>query len=152
LHVIASMQSIHACSDGPYVIERLGSERAGIGAYAWRSLIDSGAIIANGTDAPVEDIDPIANFHCAVTRLITGGTQFFPAQDMTREEALRSYTLNAAYALFQENRLGSITPGKLADMAVLSKDIMEVPVDQIRDAKVDYTIVGGTVAYSRQSN
>ncbi len=150
MHVIASMQSIHACSDGPYVIERIGSERAGTGAYAWRSLMKTGAIIANGTDAPVEDIDPIANFHCAVTRLITGGTQFFPAQNMTREEALRSYTLNAAYTLFQEDRLGSITPGKLADMVVLSKDIMTVPADQIQDAKVDYTIVGGDVAYERR--
>lgn len=148
--VIASMESIHACSDGPYVIQRLGEARAEEGAYAWRTLVKTGAIIANGTDAPVEDIDPIANFHCAVTRTITGGRTFFPAQDMTREEALRSYTLDAAYALFQERRLGSIAPGKLADLAVLSEDIMTVPVRQIPGAKVDYTIVGGKVAYNRQ--
>ncbi len=149
MHVIASMQSIHACSDGPYVIQRLGEARAETGAYAWRKLIDTGAIIANGTDAPVEDIDPIPNFDCAVTRRMKNGKAFFPQEDMTREQALRSYTINAAYAIFQEDRLGSITPGKLADLVVLSKDIMTVPVDQIPTAKVDYTLVGGQIVYQR---
>ncbi|HVB38880.1 MAG TPA: amidohydrolase [Vicinamibacterales bacterium] len=149
MHVIASMQSIHACSDGPYVIQRLGEARAAEGAYAWRKLIDAGAIIANGTDAPVEDIDPIPNFDCAVTRRMKNGQAFFPQEDMTREEALRSYTINAAYAIFQEDRLGSITPGKLADLVVLSKDIMTVPADQISSARVDDTLVGGQIVYQR---
>jgi predicted amidohydrolase YtcJ len=149
MHVIASMQSIHACSDGPYVVTRLGEARAAEGAYAWRKLIDTGAIIANGTDAPVEDINPIPNVACAVTRRLNTGQTFFPQEDMTRDEALRSYTINAAYALFQDDRLGSITPGKLADLVVLSKDIMTIPADQIATAKVDYTVVGGKVVYTR---
>lgn len=150
MHVIASMQSVHACSDGPYVITRLGEARAAEGAYAWRKLVDSGAIIANGTDAPVEDINPIPNFACAVTRRMNNGKAFFPQEDMTRDEALRSYTINAAYALFQDDRLGSITPGKLADLVVLSKDIMTIPADQIPTARVDYTLVGGNVVYERE--
>ncbi len=149
MHVIASMQSVHACSDGPYVVARLGEARAAEGAYAWRKLIDSGAIIANGTDAPVEDIDPIPNFACAVTRRLADGRTFFPDEDMTRQEALRSYTINAAYAIFQDDRLGSITPGKLADLVVLSKDIMTIPADQIPTARVDTTLVGGKVVYQR---
>lgn len=149
LHVIASMQSIHGCSDGPYVIQRLGEERAAVGAYAWRKIIDAGGIIANGTDAPVEDVNPIPNFACAVTRTLNNGQTFFPKEDMTREEALRSYTINAAYATFQEDRLGSITPGKYADLVILSKDIMTVPVDDIATAVVDETIVGGKVVYQR---
>jgi predicted amidohydrolase YtcJ len=150
MHVIASMQSVHACSDGPYVVTRLGEARAAEGAYAWRKLIDSGAIIANGTDAPVEDINPIPNFACAVTRRMNNGKTFFPQEDMTRDEALRSYTINAAYALFQEDRLGSIAPGKLADLVVLSKDIMTIPADEIATAQVDYTLVGGTIVYQRE--
>jgi hypothetical protein len=149
MHVIASMQSIHGCSDGPYVIQRLGENRAEIGAYAWRRIIDAGGIIANGTDAPVEDVNPIPNFACAVTRTMKNGQTFFPKEDMTRDEALRSYTINAAYATFQEDRLGSITPGKYADLVILSKDIMTVPVDEIATAVVDETIVGGTIVYQR---
>ncbi|MGH9410864.1 MAG: amidohydrolase [Vicinamibacterales bacterium] len=149
MHVIASMQSIHGCSDGPYVIQRLGENRAEVGAYAWRSIIDSGGIIANGTDAPVEDVNPIPNFACAVTRMMNNGHTFFPKQDMTRDEALRSYTINAAYATFQEDRLGSITPGKYADLVILSKDIMTVPPNEIATAFVDETIVGGKVVYQR---
>ncbi len=152
MHVIASMQSIHACSDGPYVATRLGQARAAEGAYAWRKLLDSGAIIANGTDAPVEDVDPIPNFACAVTRRLNTGETFFPNETMTRDEALRSYTIDAAYALFQDDRLGSIAPGKLADLVVLSKDIMTISVDQIPTARVDDTIVGGKVVYTRQAS
>ena len=149
LHVIASMESIHACSDGPYVIQRLGEERADVGAYAWRKIIDAGGVIANGTDAPVEDVNPIPNFACAITRKMNNGQTFFPKEDMTREEALRSYTINAAYATFQEDRLGSITPGKYADLVILSKDIMTVPADDVATAVVDETIVGGKVVYRR---
>ncbi|HTR77390.1 MAG TPA: amidohydrolase [Gemmatimonadaceae bacterium] len=147
LHVIASMQGIHACSDGPYVVKRLGEKRAKTGAYVWRSLMSTGAIIANGTDVPVEDEDPIPNYACSVTRRLADGTLFYPEQKMTRAEALRSYTLNAAYAMFAERRLGSLTPGKLADITVLDRDIMTVPDNQIPGTKVLYTIVGGTIAY-----
>ena len=149
MHVIASMQSIHACSDGPYVVQRLGADRASTGAYAWRKIIDAGGIIANGTDAPVEDVNPIPNFACAVTRRMNTGQTFYPNEDMTRDEALRSYTINAAYTIFQEDRLGSITPGKYADLVVLSTDIMTAPADQIAAAHVDETIVGGIVVYTR---
>jgi hypothetical protein len=149
MHVIASMQTLHACSDGPYVVKRLGEARAKAGAYAWRKLMDAGAIIANGTDAPVERLDPIPNFYCAVTRRLADGSTFFPEERMTREEALRSYTLNAAYALFEEHELGSLTPGKLGDVVVLSRDIMTIPADSIPTTKVDLTIVGGRVVYRR---
>jgi predicted amidohydrolase YtcJ len=151
LGVIASMQSIHECSDAPYVVKRLGEERAKDGAYAWRSLMDSGALIANGTDVPVEDEDPIPNFYCAVTRRSKkDGVPFHPEQAMTREEALRSYTWNNAYALFEEDELGSLKTGKLADITVLSQDIMTVPVDAIPATRVVYTLVGGKVVYRRQ--
>ncbi|HVR99323.1 MAG TPA: amidohydrolase [Thermoanaerobaculia bacterium] len=147
LGIIASMQGIHATSDGPWVLKRLGPERAKSGAYVWRSLIDSGAIIANGTDTPVEDIDPIACFYATVTRRMANGELFYPAQKMTREEALRSYTLNGAYAAFEEDVKGSITPGKLGDVVVLSKDIMKIPDTEIPTAKVVLTILGGKVRW-----
>lgn len=147
LGVIASMQGIHACSDGPYVVKRLGERRAAEGAYVWRSLLATGTVIANGTDVPVEDEDPVANFYCSITRRVKDGTQFHPEQDMTRAEALTSYTRAAAYAMFQEDRLGSLAPGKLADITVLDRDIMTVAEDRIPGTKVLYTIVGGTIAY-----
>jgi len=149
LGVIASMQGVHASSDGPWLPKRLGEKRAGEISYVWRSLLDTGAIINNGTDAPVEDIDPIASFYSSVTRMMKNGKPFHPEQSMTRTEALRSYTINNAYASFEEDRKGSITPGKLADITVLSKDIMTIPVDEIPTTRVDYTIVGGKIAYSR---
>jgi predicted amidohydrolase YtcJ len=147
LGVIAAMQGIHCTSDGPWVPVRLGEQRSREGAYVWRSLLDSGAVIAGGTDAPVEPVDPIASYHAAVTRRLPDGSQFYPEQAMTREEALRSYTIDAAYAAFEEDIKGSLVPGKLADITVLSKDILEVPADEILDAKVLYTIVGGEVRY-----
>ncbi len=149
LGVIASMQGIHCTSDGPWVIKRLGAKRAEEGAYVWQKLMRSGAIICNGTDAPVEDVDPIACFYATVTRKMKDGTLFYPEQKMSREEALRSYTLNCAYAGFEEDILGSLKPGKLADIAVLSKDIMTVPDDEILTAEVLYTIVGGKVLYQK---
>jgi len=148
LGVIASMQGIHCTSDAPWVPVRLGGERARTGAYVWRSLIDSGATVSNGTDAPVEDVDPIPNFHALVTRRPPGGEPFFPEQRMTRMEALRAYTLNAAYAAFEEEIKGSLAPGKLADVTVLSRDILTVPDDEILHAEVVYTIVGGEVLYN----
>jgi len=148
LGVIASMQSIHECSDAPYVVKRLGEERAKDGAYAWHSLIASGAIIANGTDVPVEDEDPIPNFYCAVTRRSKkDGVPFHPEQAMTREEALKSYTWNNAYATFSEDEVGSLKVGKRADIAVLSQDLLTVAEADIPATKVLYTIVGGKLAY-----
>ncbi len=149
LGVVASMQGVHCTSDGPWIPKRLGPERARSGAYLWRALLDSGAVIANGTDVPVEDIDPIASFHSSVARRMADGNQFYPAQRMTREEALRSYTLNGAYAAFEEEIKGSITPGKLADVVVLSKDILKVPEEEIPTARVDLTILGGKVRWRR---
>jgi len=148
LGVIAAMQPIHCTSDGPWVVLRLGEERAENGAYMWRSLLDSGAVIASGTDAPVEAVDPIASYHAAVTRQLPDGTFFYPGQVMTREEALRARTLDAAYAAFEEDIKGSLETGKLADVTVLSKDILTVPDDEILDTRVLYTIVGGKVRYS----
>jgi predicted amidohydrolase YtcJ len=149
LGVIASMQGIHCTSDAPYVPARLGYPRAEEGAYVWQKLIKAGAIIANGTDAPVEDVDPIASFHASVSRKLKDGSVFYPDQRMTRSEALRSYTLNGAYAGFEENIKGSITPGKLADIVVLSKDIMTVPEDEIPTTRVLYAIVGGRIVFDR---
>ena len=101
------------------------------------------------TDAPVEDVNPIVSFHSSVSRRTNTGDVFYPDQRMTREDALRSYTLNNAYAAFEEDVKGSLTPGKLADIVVLSKDIMRVPEEEIPTAQVDLTIVGGEVRYRR---
>lgn len=150
LGVIASMQSIHACSDAPYNLRRLGAERVREGAYVWRELMETGAVVTNGTDVPVEDISPMDALHCSVTRHVQGAppdSTFYPEQAMSREEALRSYTLNGAYAAFQEDVLGSLEPGKLADVVVLSGDVMTVPADSIRGAEVELTVVGGEVLY-----
>jgi predicted amidohydrolase YtcJ len=147
LGVIASMQAVHCTSDAPWVPERLGSERAAEGAYVWRSLLDAGAVVSNGTDVPVEDVDPIANFYAAVTRRTADGTPFFPEQRMTREEALAAATIHAAHAAFEDDRKGSLIPGKLADVVVLSEDILTVDESRIRDARVVMTIVGGEIRY-----
>jgi predicted amidohydrolase YtcJ len=149
LGVIPAMQGVHATSDAPWIPKRLGDQRAREGAYMWRELMRSGAVIANGTDAPVEDVSPIASFYSSVTRRTNTGEIFYGEQRMTREEALRSYTLNNAYAAFEEGMKGSITPGKLADLVVLSKDIMRVPEEEILSAEVDLTIVGGQVRHRR---
>ena len=148
LGVIAAMQGIHCTSDAPWVYKRLGAKRAEEGAYLWRDLMNSGAVVMNGTDTPVEDIDPIPGFYASVTRKLNDGSLFFPDQRMTREEALQSYTLNNAYAAFAEDVMGSLTPGKFADIVVLSKDIMTIPEDEILSARVVYTILGGNVVYS----
>jgi predicted amidohydrolase YtcJ len=147
LGVIASMQSIHATSDGPWVPKRLGAARTAAGAYVWRSLLSTGAVLAEGTDVPVEDADPIPNFYAAVTRRLADGSQFYPGQVLTREEALRAYTLTNAYAAFEEDLKGSLTPGKLADITVLSQDLLTVPEDRIRSTRVEMTILGGRVVY-----
>ena len=149
LGVIASMQPIHCTSDAPYVVERLGTARAEEGAYVWRALIDSGALIASGTDTPVEDVDPVANYYAAVSRRTRAGTVFYPAQRMSRLEALAAYTINGAVAAFQEDSRGSLKVGKLADITVLSQDITTIPEDRIPATTVRYTIVGGRIAYRK---
>jgi predicted amidohydrolase YtcJ len=150
LGVIASMQGVHCTSDGPWVPKRIGMQRAESGAYLWRSLLDAGVIVSNGTDVPVEPIDPIQNFHSTVTRLMSNGETFFPDQKMTRMEALRSMTWNAAYAAFEEQSKGSLAVGKFADITVFTKDILTVPAEEIREAKVAATIVGGQIRYRRE--
>ena len=147
LGVIASMQGIHATSDGPWVEPKLGAKRAEEGAYVWQKLMKTGAVIINGTDAPVEDVDPIASYYATVSRMMNNGERFYPDQRMSRMEALQSYTINAAYAAFEEDIKGSLTPGKLADITVLSQDILTVPEEQIPDTRVEMTIVGGEVVY-----
>jgi predicted amidohydrolase YtcJ len=149
LGVIASMEGIHCTSDAPYVLERLGEARAREGAYVWQKLMKSGAVVTNGTDAPVEDVDPIASYYASVSRKLTDGKVFYPDQRMSRMEALKSYTINGAYAGFDEDNRGSLTPGKYADITVLSKDILKIPEDDIPSAKVSYTIVGGKVLYKK---
>jgi predicted amidohydrolase YtcJ len=149
LGVIASMEGIHCTSDAPYVLARLGPKRAEEGAYVWQKLMKTGAIIANGTDAPVEDIDPIPSFYASVSRRTKDGSVFYADQRMSRMEALKSYTINAAYAGFDETVKGSLAVGKLADVTVFSKDILTIPEDQIPSAQVLYTVVGGKVEYAR---
>ena len=151
LGVIASMQAVHATSDGPWVTERLGARRSEEGAYVWQELLQSGAVVINGTDAPVEDVDPIASFYASVSRKLKDGSIFYPEQRMSRMEALRSYTLSAAYAAFEEDIKGSLLPGKLADITILSKDLMTIPEDEIPTTQVLYTIVGGKVMYDRSA-
>ncbi len=149
LGVIAAMQGIHCTSDAPYVLARLGAPRAEEGAYAWQKLMKSGAVIANGTDAPVEATDPLPGYYALVTRKQKNGEVFYGDQRMTREEALKAYTLNGAYAAFEEKTRGSLAPGKFADMTVLSADITKIPEEDIQKAEVLYTIVGGKVRYKK---
>lgn len=149
LGIIPAMQGVHATSDAPYVPARLGARRAEEGAYVWQRLMKTGAIIANGTDVPVERIDPMANFHATVTRKVKDGSVFYGEQKMNRAEALKSYTWNGAYAAKEEALKGSLTVGKLADITVLSKDIMTVAEDEIPSTRVVYTILGGKVAFKR---
>ena len=150
LGVIAAMQGVHTISDAPWIPRRLGEERARTGAYMFRELLNSGAVVANGTDVPVENINPFASFYGLVARKANDGTVFYPEQKMTREEALYSYTMANAYAAFEEALKGSITVGKLGDIVVLSKDIMTVPEDEIPTTQVEMTVVGGRVVWRRE--
>jgi predicted amidohydrolase YtcJ len=148
--VIAAMQGVHATSDGPWMPSRLGEERTRATSYVWRSLLDTGAIIANGTDTPVEKIDPIASYYSSVSRMTNTGERFSPEHVMTREEALTTYTLNNAIAAFEEDIKGTLTPGKYADIVVLSQDLLTVEEDKIPETTVDITIVGGEIKYKRE--
>jgi predicted amidohydrolase YtcJ len=150
LGVFAMMQGIHCTSDAPMVLPRLGPKRAEEGAYVWQSLIKSGTHVGNGTDTPVEDVSPIASYYASVTRIAKDGKPFYPEQKMTRIEALRSYTIENAYAAFEENLKGTLEVGKLGDITVLSQDILTVPDDRVLKTEVEYTIVGGKVVYQRK--
>ena len=148
LGAIASMQAIHCTSDSPFVEKRLGHQRSKEGAYAWRSLLDSGARLANGTDVPVEDISPIDCIYAAVTRKRKDtGFEFYTEQKMTRTEAIKSYTLDNAFAAFEEDQKGSLEIGKLADIVILSNDLLSCTDEEILETKVLYTIVDGEIKY-----
>jgi predicted amidohydrolase YtcJ len=150
LGVTPSMQGIHATSDRPWAADRIGMARVSEGAYVWRKLLATGVRIVNGTDAPVEDLSAIASFHASVTRQDAKGRPpggFDPDQKMTREQALRSYTSDAAWAVHDETNRGTLEPGKLADLVVLSKDIMKVKDEEILQARVVTTIVDGKIWY-----
>src|SRR5688500_11960333 len=149
LGVIAAMQGIHATSDAPYVGARLGPTRAQSGAYVWQSLIQTGAIVANGTDVPLDRIAPMASLHATTTRKTKDGSLFYGEPKMRRAQARKSSTWHGAFAAKEESLKGSLAPGKLADITVLSKDIMTIPQDEIPTATAVYTIVGGKVAYQR---
>ena len=152
--VIASMQPVHLSSDRPWAIYRLGQKRVEDGAYIWRDLLNHGVLVASGTDAPVEPVNPIANFYAAVTRKTLQGVPnsgFEPDQKLTRGEALHAMTLAAAFAGFEESVKGSIEVGKLADITVLSQDILTVPESSILETKVMLTMVGGQVLYEGDS-
>ncbi|MEP6764373.1 MAG: amidohydrolase [Gemmatimonadaceae bacterium] len=153
LGVIPSMQASHQTSDMYWAEKRLGQTRL-LGAYAWRSLLASGVVIPNGSDAPVEKVNPLISFHAAVARQDAnnwpaGG--WFADQKMTREEGLRSMTIWPAYAAFQEKELGSLTIGKFADFVILDQDIMRVPADMILKTNVLSTFVGGKEVYARKN-
>lgn len=152
LGVIAAMQGIHATSDAPFVSKRIGRERAKRTAYVWRKLIDSGAIICNGTDAPVENINTIENYFASVTRQLSDSSAFFPEEKMTRMEALKSYTINGAFASFQDEKLGSLEIGKLADIVILTNDLTTIADENILKTKVETTIVGGKVLFTKNKN
>ena len=153
LGVIPSMQASHQTSDMYWAGTRLGATRL-LGAYAWRSLLDNGSIIPNGSDFPVEQVNPLISFHAAFSRQDAHNwppNGWYPEQKMTREEALRSITLWPAYAAFQEGIMGSLTPGKVADFVVLDQDIMRVAAEQVLDTHVLATYVGGKAVYERKS-
>jgi predicted amidohydrolase YtcJ len=153
LNVIPAMQAIHMSSDRPWAIDRLGEKRIVEGAYMWQTLLKSGVKIVNGTDAPVEPLNPLPSFYASVTRMTLKGQPeggYEPKEKMTREQALRSYTLDAAYGAFEEKIKGSIEVGKLADFTILSKDIMTISAAEILTTEFNMTIVGGKVVYEKK--
>lgn len=145
--IIASMQGIHATSDAPYVPRRLGEMRSRTGAYMWQTFWKAGVLVNNGTDTPVEDADPIANFYATVTRKLKDGTSFYPSESLTREQALYSYTMANAIAQFEEKEKGSLSPGKYADLVLLSNNLITCPENEILKTRVHFTMVGGKVVY-----
>lgn len=151
--VIPAMQAVHLSSDRPWAIDRLGEKRIKEGAYMWQSLLKSGAHIVNGTDVPVEPINPIASFFSSVTRQTLSGEPsggYESSEKMTREQALKSYTLDAAFGAFEEQLKGSIATGKLADFTVFSQDIMTIKDSELLSTEVEMTIVGGKVLFEKK--
>ncbi|SHF23552.1 hypothetical protein SAMN03080594_10330 [Arenibacter palladensis] len=152
LEVIPAMQAIHMSSDRSWAIDRLGEQRIKEGAYMWQSLLKSGIPIVNGTDVPVEPLNPIASFYASVTRKTLQGTPdggYEPAERMTREQALKSYTLDAAYGAFEEDIKGSITFGKLADFTIYDQDLMKVPEKELLNTEIAMTIFDGQIVYTK---
>jgi predicted amidohydrolase YtcJ len=150
LGIIPSMQAVHAISDMNIAEDRLGASRIK-GAYAWRKVIDACSMIINGSDAPVELVNPFHGIHAAVTRTDRTGRPkggWYPEECMTREEALKSFTIWAAYGQFEEAIKGSLEAGKLADFVIIDRDIMTCPASDIRDTTVLTTVVGGKAVYS----
>ncbi len=150
LGVIPSMQPTHCISDKKFYEKRIGTERSK-GAYVWRSLMNTGVILAFGTDYQVEPLNPMEGLYAAVTRkdrLGEQGAGWFPEQKLTMEEAIKCYTLGSAYAQFMEDRKGMLKQGYLADIVIVDRDLLTIPEDQIMKTKVDYTIVGGKIVYS----
>lgn len=151
LGVIAAMQALHCTSDAPFVVKRLGTERARTGAYAWRSLLNAGAHLANGTDTPVEDVAPMPCLYASVTRQrADNGMIFFPEQCMNREEALLSYTRWNAWAAFEEHKKGTLKPGMYADIAVFDTNLLQCSPADILKATVKMTVIGGVVKYKAE--
>jgi predicted amidohydrolase YtcJ len=150
LGVVAAIQATHHTSDMSYLEGHLGKKRVQERASPWRSLLDSGAVVCGGSDTPIESTNPLAGIYAAVTRMTPGG---FPEggwgaeQRMTREEAVRSYTTNAAYAAFEEDVKGSLEVGKLADAVLLSRDIMTIPAAELLDTRVLFTMIGSKFVY-----
>ncbi|MDM9631617.1 amidohydrolase [Robiginitalea aurantiaca] len=152
LGVIPAMQAVHLSSDRPWAIDRLGEKRIKEGAYMWQSLLESGIPIVNGTDVPVEPLNPIPSFYASVTRKTLKGNPdggYEPKERMTRDQALKSYTLDAAYGAFEEEIKGSITPGKLADFTIYNQDLMTVPEEDILRTEVVMTIFDGRIVYEK---
>jgi predicted amidohydrolase YtcJ len=152
LGVIASVQTTHCTSDMPWAPRRLGDARVAEGAYVWRKLIDAGAFLAQGSDFPVERPDPLLGFYAAITRQDPAGQPaggWAADQRLTRQEALRAMTINAAFAAHAERDLGSIEAGKLADFVVLSRDIMQIDPREVLSTAIVRTVVGGRTVYKQ---
>ena len=149
LGVIAAIQGVHCTSDGPWIPSRLGVQRTQDTSYRWRDLLDSGARLNNGTDVPVESINPFVSIQASVVRLMNNGEAFYPEQAMTVREALYSYTLGNAYSAFEEDHKGSITPGKLADLVVIDRNLVAIDPAQIGQTQVELTLVGGQITYDK---
>lgn len=149
LGVIPAVQGIFACSDGPWVEDRLGKDRTLERGYIFNTLYEAGLVPTNGTDPPVDEIDPIGSFYCSVTRILPDGSKFQAHEVYSREVGLYSYTMGNAIAAFEENIKGSIKVGKLADIAVLSQDLITVPDDKIMDTEILMTILGGKVVFKK---
>jgi hypothetical protein len=152
LGVIASVQPYHAIDDGRWAVGRIGAERCKT-TYAFRSFLDHGVHLCFGSDWTVAPLNPLLGIYAAVTRATTDGKNpngWYPEQKVTLDEALKAYTVANAYAAFEENEKGSIATGKLADLVVLSENLLLIPPAHIRDVKVDMTIVGGKVVYARK--